>query len=288
VITGFNTDVEHEGVVYHVQTEDKGLDSPLILSLVYVGGAILASKRSRYDDLIASGFDEAVLTERLNRQHRLICAAIKAGRIEELKRMGAGRESGTAELSAPPMAKPAEVQESAPTAGLDADFLILSSDEERFESSSWNMKVEEPVEEAEEEPEPEPPPPPDPAAPPADAYMVFDSRRRAVEETEEPTEGLCLSIMDEQEFRAGEPLRLGVVVTYRTASSEKPVGGVPVSVKILGTNFRPVIVSVKTERDGVALISAEIPRFTSGRAAILLRASKGEDSVEIRRVVRPA
>jgi len=48
VITGYNTDVEHDGVVYHVQTEDKGLETPFILSLVYSGGAILASKRSRY------------------------------------------------------------------------------------------------------------------------------------------------------------------------------------------------------------------------------------------------
>ena len=282
MITGFNTDVEHDGVVYHVQTEDKGVDSPLILSLVYVGGAILASKRSRYDDLIASGFDETVLTERLNRQHRLICAAIKAGRIEELKRMGA-REPA-ADSTEPPKEEselpPAQAESP------DADFLILSSDEERFESSNWNFKVEETVEAAPEE-ETEAPPP-DPGSPAADAYMVFDSRRRAMEETEEPTEGLCLSLMDEQEFRAGESLRLGVVVTYRTASSEKPLGGIPVSVKILGTTFRPVIVSVKTERDGVAMISAEIPRFTSGRAAILLRASKGEDSVEIRRVVRPA
>jgi len=43
VITGYNTDVEFDGVVYHVQTEDKGLDTPVILSLVYSGGAILAS-----------------------------------------------------------------------------------------------------------------------------------------------------------------------------------------------------------------------------------------------------
>jgi hypothetical protein len=89
VITGYNTDVEHNGVVYHVQTEDKGLRTPVILSLVYTGGAILASKRSPYDDLIASGFEENVLVERLERQHKLICAAVYAGRIEELKRMGA-------------------------------------------------------------------------------------------------------------------------------------------------------------------------------------------------------
>jgi 3-isopropylmalate/(R)-2-methylmalate dehydratase large subunit len=84
VITGFNTDIEFDGVVYHVQTEDKGLDTPLILSLVYVGGAILASKRSAYHDLINAGFDPLVLAERLQRQHTLLCAAIKAGRIEDL------------------------------------------------------------------------------------------------------------------------------------------------------------------------------------------------------------
>ncbi|MGQ0761559.1 MAG: hypothetical protein ACT4OT_06025 [Acidobacteriota bacterium] len=88
MITGYNTDVEHNGVVYHVQTEDKGLRMPVILSLVYTGGAILASKRSPYDDLIANGFEENALIERLERQHKLICAAVHAGRIEELKRMG--------------------------------------------------------------------------------------------------------------------------------------------------------------------------------------------------------
>jgi hypothetical protein len=88
VLTGFNTDVEYGGVVYHVQTEDKGLQTPFILSLVYTGGAILASKRSPYDDLIAGGFDEDVLAQRLSRQHKLICAAVHAGRIDDLKRLG--------------------------------------------------------------------------------------------------------------------------------------------------------------------------------------------------------
>jgi hypothetical protein len=93
VITGYNTDVEFDGVVYHVQTEDKGLRTPLILSLVYVKGEILAAKRAPYDDLIAGGFDEKILVQRLERQHKLICAAVHAGRIEDLKRMS-GREGG--------------------------------------------------------------------------------------------------------------------------------------------------------------------------------------------------
>lgn len=86
MITGFNTDIEYQGTTYHVQTEDKGLATPLILSLVYHRGTILASKRSPYDDLLKN-FDEKALAERLQKQHQLICAAIRAGRIEDLKRM---------------------------------------------------------------------------------------------------------------------------------------------------------------------------------------------------------
>ena len=103
MITGYNTDVEFDGVVYHVQTEDKGLQTPVILSLVYSGGAILASKRSPYDDLVARGFDADALATRLQRQHKLICAAVHAGRIEDLKQLSQ-RES----------------QASAPAAGSDS------------------------------------------------------------------------------------------------------------------------------------------------------------------------
>lgn len=81
MITGFNTDIEYQGITYHVQTEDKGVATPLILSLVYDRGTILASKRSPYDDLLVEGFDEKALTERLQKQHKLICAAVRSGRI---------------------------------------------------------------------------------------------------------------------------------------------------------------------------------------------------------------
>jgi len=100
VITGFNTDVEYGGVTYHIQTEDKGMDTPLILSLVYNRGTILASKRSPYDDLLSSKLDENILAARLQKQHKLICAAVRAGRIEDLKRMtmkdSAAKKQGSA------------------------------------------------------------------------------------------------------------------------------------------------------------------------------------------------
>jgi len=105
VITGYNTDVDFQGVTYHVQTEDKGLNSPMIMSLVYNGGTILLSKREPYDDLIKSGFSEKLLVERLRKQHKTLCAAVKKGRIDELRGLGKKSAAKQAE-SEPESAKP--------------------------------------------------------------------------------------------------------------------------------------------------------------------------------------
>ena len=93
MITGYNTDVEHDAIVYHVQTEDTGAQSAEIISHVFVGGAILASKRTSYRDLLGPDPDKDVLRKRLERQHKLICAAVHAGRIEDLKQMTAREAS---------------------------------------------------------------------------------------------------------------------------------------------------------------------------------------------------
>lgn len=247
VITGFNTDIEHDGVVYHVQTEDKGLDSPLILSLVYSGGAILASKRSRYEDLIAAGFDEEVLSQRLKRQHRLICAAINAGRLEDLKRMGA--RAG---------------EDSVPSAGPVGDETA-----ERPRSRKAARAKESKAGES--------------------AYTVYDPRRQALHsEAAAVDKGPVLSVLDEDEFHAGRSFTIRVLVEGRTGNKQKPLAGVPVSVKILGTTFRPQIYTVKTQRDGVALVATTMPHFTSGRAAVLIRAVIKDETIELRRVIHPA
>src|SRR5690349_14648836 len=224
VITGFNTDIEHQGVVYHVQTEDKGLDTPIILSLVYAGGTILASKRSPYEDLIASGFSDEVLAERLKRQHKLICAAIHSGRIDDLKKMTR------------PVKR--QVVEEAVT----AEPVVEATDEHRSE----------PI--ASEEPLPD---------------------------------GLIIEMLDDEEFYSGEKYTLRVFIANRAAGQEKPLASAAVSIKILGTTFRPLIYSLKTEGDGVATVATQIPEFTSGRAAVLVRAVVKDQAAELRRIIHP-
>jgi hypothetical protein len=279
VITGFNTDIEHDGVVYHVQTEDKGLDSPIILSLVYAGGTILASKRSPYEDLIAEGFSDEALAERLKRQHKLICAAIYSGRLDDLKRMSARRKEATVQEEVVTDA-PEEVEVAAPVTA-----------EEPFEIEHWPIAQEW-----------APPPPSPPVEELAHVEPEFElveesapaASEAAEAEMEELTgevdleDGLVISLLDDEEFYSGQGYTLRVHISNRVAGEEKPLANAAVSVKILGTTFRPLIYSLKTEIDGVASVATQIPQFTSGRAAVLVRAVTKDQAAELRRIIHPA
>ncbi len=276
VITGFNTDIEHDGITYHVQTEDKGLDSPIILSLVYAGGTILASKRSPYEDLIAEGFSDEVLAERLKRQHRLICAAIHSGRINDLKKMsGRGKPApGKQEVVEPTAIEEVEQMEMAPS----------STVEEPFEIEYWPVTQEwappPPREETEvEEEQPEQVE----AAPQSD---VSEAEEAVIEPV--PEDGLAITLLDDEEFYSGQRCTLRILISNRTGGNERPLANTNVSVKILGTTFRPLIYTLKTESDGVATVTTDIPQFTSGRAAVLVRAVAKDQAAELRRIIHPA
>jgi hypothetical protein len=285
VITGFNTDIEHDGVVYHVQTEDKGLDSPIILSLVYAGGTILASKRSPYQDLIAEGFSDELLAERLKRQHRLICAAIHSGRINDLKKMsGRGKQApGKEDVVETTVTEEEEQIETAPSAAV----------EEPFEIEYWPVTQEwtppppreeteevAPLDEEEEEQRYQP------VEAEAEADVIEAEPEPVSGEIQE--DGLLITLLDDEEFYSGQRCTLRVLITNRSGGNERPLANMNVSVKILGTTFRPLIYTLKTESDGVASVVTEIPQFTSGRAAVLVRAVAKDQAAELRRIIHPA
>ena len=83
MITGFNTDVEYKGVVFHVQTEDKGIHNPIIESLIYRGGEILGSKRVPYAHLLKNGYDEKLVIRLMEEQHRNMIADVRRGKYDK-------------------------------------------------------------------------------------------------------------------------------------------------------------------------------------------------------------
>ncbi len=83
MITGFNTDVPYRGEVYHVQTEDKGIDNPMVESLIYKGGEILGARRTAYAKFLLNGYDEKLVIKAMEDQHRRIMEEIKQGRFDK-------------------------------------------------------------------------------------------------------------------------------------------------------------------------------------------------------------
>jgi hypothetical protein len=100
----------------------------------------------------------------------------------------------------------------------------------------------------------------------------------------EPVEStLNIELLNEAEFKSGERKTLSVMVKHGNA--ETGLSGAHVMVKVLGSSFRPLIFHAKTDSNGVAVVQLQLPRFTRGRAAILVKAMSGGEETELRRTI---
>jgi len=80
MITGFNTDINYRGVVYHVQTEDRGINNPRVETIIYRKGEILDTRRTSYADIMSSDCVEEVIQAIMREQHEATIVDIRAGR----------------------------------------------------------------------------------------------------------------------------------------------------------------------------------------------------------------
>jgi pyruvate/2-oxoglutarate dehydrogenase complex dihydrolipoamide acyltransferase (E2) component len=79
MLVGYNHNIRYKGDVFHVQTEDSGINNPHIITLLYRGGTILASKKTSYADILKIENLEQVVEELMKEQHKEILRKLKAG-----------------------------------------------------------------------------------------------------------------------------------------------------------------------------------------------------------------
>ena len=80
MLVGYNTNVPYKGTIYHVQTEDSGLKNPVIVTLLYLKGSILASKKSSYAHLASSPDCKEKAKEMMKEQHKAMIKELIAGK----------------------------------------------------------------------------------------------------------------------------------------------------------------------------------------------------------------
>jgi hypothetical protein len=93
MLVGYNTNVPYKGNLYHVQTEDNGTKNPVIVTLLYIKGTILASKKTSYAHLVSDPGCKEAVRELMKEQHKTM--------IKELVRgIHTGEESAAGQVAA--------------------------------------------------------------------------------------------------------------------------------------------------------------------------------------------
>jgi len=82
VVVGFNHNFRYRGELFHVQTEDSGRKNPFVVTLLYKGGTILASKKTSYADILKIDHLERVVEELMKDQHREMLRRLKGGEFD--------------------------------------------------------------------------------------------------------------------------------------------------------------------------------------------------------------
>ncbi len=253
MITGYNTDIRHNEVVFHVQTEDKGLDYRYIESLVYVGGQVLASKRSNYADLLAEGKVEKDIIALMDHQHRTMIAAIKHGKLDaklqSLTAGNTGKQTGQVEIV---------TRQSPPTAAVAPSSQVVPP------------------------PGSAPPPAPRPAPPPRERTLDQVILEYLTNEADQ--EQLVLFLEEESNLALGCQAHL--VLRTRSSKSGVPVVGAQVSVKMISTVSEPRVLAMgKTNDMGLAPMSFDIPSIGRGTAALIITAVSSIGRAELKHLL---
>jgi hypothetical protein len=308
MITGYNTDVRHGEVVFHVQTEDKGISNPFIESLVYVGGQVLASKRASYAEMIAEGKEDKDIVAFMDHQHRTMIAAIRHGKLDsKMVALVSNRQTGAqplplagtpqaglqpvvARLPAtsqmpvqrlpppaarmPPPAAPGRLDgaETMARGGLASETLAGSS-------ATLSQTPQTPATPL--EPIAVRPPRPTGATGPE---RTLDQVILEYLTSEADQEQLVLLIEEERNLGLGS--RATLILRATSSKSGQAVGGTQISVRMISTVIEPrVLAAGYTDDSGVLALGFDIPEVGRGTSALIVNAVSAIGRAELKHLL---
>jgi hypothetical protein len=85
MITGFNHNFKYRDRVYHIQTEDSGIKTPHVITHLFVGGNIIATKKTEYRHLLQeanAATGEGAVRALMEEQHKAMLRALIQGKFD--------------------------------------------------------------------------------------------------------------------------------------------------------------------------------------------------------------
>jgi hypothetical protein len=252
MITGYNTDIRHRDVVFHVQTEDKGASNPCVESLVYVKGQVIANKRTSYADMLAEGKGEKHIIALMEHQHRVMIAAIKGGKLDDK----------VAGLPGVKLSGPAPTPAPLPIAARDTARPSPAAQERAPASSGPAAAV------AESE----------------DAGKTLDQVILEYLSAEADQEQLALAMNGESALALGKKGSLDLKAT--SSKSGLPISGAQVTVRMISTVAYPrTLAQGETDGSGSLRCYLDIPLVETGIAALIITAASPIGNAELKHLL---
>lgn len=263
MITGYNTDVRHGEVVFHVQTEDKGTANPYIESLVYVGGQVLASKRASYAELLAEGKDEKDIVALMDHQHRTMIAAIRHGKLDaKLAALTSGKQTGQFPAVETPVSRPVSVVTPPPPT---APVAVQTPPPSRVDSGATVSR---------------PAPPPSRPTP----ERTLDQVILEYLTNEADQEQLVLLLNEDANLTLGQ--RAELVLRTSSSKSGNPVPGAQISIRMISTVTEPrVLAAGRTDDRGLLPLAFDIPQVGRGTSALIITAASAIGRAELKHLL---
>ena len=268
MITGFNTDVKHKNRVFHIQTEDKGEGNPYVESLVYVGGEILATKRTSYAEVIKEGRDDHAVQDLMEQQHRTMIAAIQRGRFDGPNGAVQVPDGMSAPEAPPAPSRPVAATPAPPPAP------AKPAKTDRTEKPARATRGERAHASA------------DGTAPPG-TRVPFPESDRSLDQmvleylgSADVPDEVDLVLTPTPDFVSGRSVQTRLKAT--SGSPARPLAGAAVQVRILSTSARASIAfEGRTAADGSCPLSFMVPAFPNGTAAAVIRVTGPKASTEV-------
>src|SRR3954452_16152644 len=122
-LLGYNNNVRHKNRVFHIQTEDSGVNHPHIITHLFMdGGRILKSVKKSYAEHVGAEGMQEIVRGLMKEQHKAIFIALRDGQFDSLVDGGAPKKPSSSSVAQPATAAAAVVAapEPAPPAALPA------------------------------------------------------------------------------------------------------------------------------------------------------------------------
>jgi hypothetical protein len=84
MLLGFNTNYRYRGVLFHVQTEDSGLENPHVITHLFHGGNIMVSRKGDYSDRLGSADIETDVRKLMESQHKTMLKGLQGGEFDSV------------------------------------------------------------------------------------------------------------------------------------------------------------------------------------------------------------